>query len=403
MTGTPPNTLSTDGLDPEAAARRDIDAMLVASGWTIQNRKAMDVWASRGVAVREFALTTGEVDYLLFVDQKPVGGLEAKKAGHTLSGVETQSEKYAAGLPKSLKPPVRPLPFLYESTGVETWFTNGLDPDPKARAVFAVHRPETLAEWLGADTLDAWVKAILPEGGLYTAADDTRPSSLLGRMTTMPPLENTRLYPNQIEAISNLELSLKKGRRRALIQMATGSGKTLMAVAALYRLIKFAGARRILFLVDRKNLGKQADGEFGAFVTPDDNRKLSELYGVQRLKSNTIGDSSKIVITTVQRMYSMLSGEPELDPGAEEESSFGRADALMKEPLAVAYSKTYPPEYFDFISRRRVPSLDLLALATGARVLRRDAHRAHGNAGKAHIRILPGQPRDGVPPRAGRG
>src|SRR5881396_2263550 len=131
--------------------------------------------------------------------------------------------------------------------------------------------------------------------------------------------------------------------------MATGSGKTIMAITAAYRLVKFGGARRILFLVDRTNLGEQAEKEFQGYRTPDDNRKLTELYNVQRLTSNTIGASSKVVITTIQRLYSMLKGEPEFDPEAEEASLFEFTGAAMKEPLPVVYNRAYPPEFFDFI------------------------------------------------------
>lgn len=155
------------------------------------------------------------------------------------------------------------------STGVETRFINGLDPDPRTRAISAnlphIHRPETLAEWIGAETLDAWVKRLHAEGsGLYTATEDTKPSSLRGRITTMPPVDPGTLYGNQIEAVTNLEHSLKRNRPRALIQMATGSGKTIAAITAIYRLIKYGGARRVLFLVDRSNLAKQAEKEFQA-------------------------------------------------------------------------------------------------------------------------------------------
>jgi len=341
---------------PEQLAREKIDAMLAASGWVVQDRDEMNLSAGPGVAVREFPLATGEADYLLFVNGKAAGALEAKKVGHTLRGVEPQSSKYSVGLPSGLNPPVTPLPFLYESTGVETQFTNLLDPDPRSRPVFAVHRPETLAEWLAADTLDAWVKALHADGsGLYTAADDTKPSSLRSRLRTLPPLEQPRegsgwrLYPNQMQAITNLEASLKEDRPRALIQMATGSGKTLMAITAIYRMIKFAGARRVLFLVDRTNLAEQAEKEFQNYRTPDDNRKFTELYKVQRLTSNSIGASSKVVITTVQRLYSMLRGEAEYDPALEEGSVFERPEALMKEPMPVTYNPAYPPETFDVV------------------------------------------------------
>ena len=339
--------MSPAASDPEQKARAQIDAALVAAGWVIQDRDATNLSAGPGVAVRELKLTPGHgfADYLLFVDGKAVGVLEAKPEGHTLSGVEVQAEKYSTGLPAGLNPPVEPLPFLYLSTGAITKFTNLLDPDPRSRRVFQVHEPGTLAEWLAADTLDAWVKA----AGHFTAAEDTRPSSLRARLRAMPPVERAFLFPNQLRAVINLEHSLFQNRPRALVQMATGSGKTIMAVTAAYRLIKFGGARRVLFLVDRSNLGEQAEKEFQGYRTPDDNRKFTELYSVQRLTSNTIGASAKVVITTVQRLYSMLKGEPDLAPEVEEASLFEFAGAAMKEPLPVVYNRAYPPEYFDVI------------------------------------------------------
>ncbi|MGI8546576.1 MAG: type I restriction-modification enzyme R subunit C-terminal domain-containing protein [Gemmatimonadaceae bacterium] len=165
----------------------------------------------------------------------------------------------------------------------------------------------------------------------------------------MPPLERGTLYPNQIEAVTNLEYSLKRNRPRALIQMATGSGKTIAAITAIYRLIKYGGARRVLFLVDRSNLGEQAEKEFQGYRAPDVNRKFTELYNVQRLTSNTIMDSSKVVICTIQRLYSMLKGEPEFDPVLEENSQFESSGAAMREPLPVVYNATYPPEFFDVV------------------------------------------------------
>ncbi len=341
---------------PEQDARRLIDAALKQAGWVVQDRTEMNLAAGRGVAVREFKMTSGHgfADYLLFVDGKAVGALEAKPVGYPLINVELQVDKYAHGLPAGLNPPVDPLPFQYISTGVETRFINGLDPDPKTRAISAnlphVHRPETLAEWIAAETLDQWVKRLHVEGtGLYTAADDTKPSSFRARLQTMPPLERGTLYDNQVEAVTNLEHSLKRNRPRALIQMATGSGKTMTAISAIYRLIKYSGARRVLFLVDRSNLGEQAETEFQGFRAPDGHRLFTELYNVQRLTSNTIMDSSRVVIATIQRVYSMLKGETELDPLAEEVSQFESSGAAMKEPLPVVYNERYPPEFFDVV------------------------------------------------------
>jgi len=274
---------------PEERARINIDRLLAAAGWEVQDRRRVNLGAAAGVAVREFPLATGEADYLLFVQRKAIGGVEAKPEGATLSGVEMQSGKYAIGLPAQVPAWRRPLPFLYESTGVETFFTNSLDPLPRSRRVFAFHRPETLAEWAA-------------EGAGAVGA------TLRGRLRQMPPLITTGLWDAQIEAITNLEASLAEDRPRALVQMATGSGKTFTAVSSIYRLIKFGGARRVLFLVDRSNLGRQTLKEFQQYVTPDDGRKFTELYNVQRLTSNVLDPVSRVIITTIQRLYSILSG-----------------------------------------------------------------------------------------------
>jgi type I restriction enzyme, R subunit len=153
-----------------------------------------------------------------------------------------------------------------------------------------------------------------------------------------------------VEAITvNLEASFADDQPRALIQMATGSGKTFTAVNFVYRLIKHARARRVLFLVDRNNLGRQAFKEFDQFVTPDDGRKFTELYNVQHLQSNLLDDVSKVHITTIQRLYSMLSGEPEFDP-ANEETSLWEAEAAWRAgERVVRYNPRLPIEYYDFI------------------------------------------------------
>lgn len=321
-------------VNPEARARQKIDALLTAAGWTVQHRDQLNLGAGRGVAVREFPLKTGYADYLLFVDRRALGAVEAKPAGATLSGVEAQSEKYSVGL--DAVPPAwhSPLPFLYESTGVETFFTNGLDPEPRSRPIFAFHRPETLAEWAREGVGD----------GRHP------PSTLRLRLRQMPPLVQEHLWPPQIEAIQNLEQSFAADRPRALIQMATGSGKTFTAVNFVYRLIKYARARRVLFLVDRNNLGRQALREFQAFATPDDGRKFSELYNVQRLESNALDPVNRVVITTIQRLYSLLAGETEFNADNEEESLWELGGALdTQSPKEVRYNPAIPVEYFDFI------------------------------------------------------
>jgi type I restriction enzyme R subunit len=331
--------------NPEQRARETIDAGLAAAGWVVQHRDEMNLSAARGVAVREFPMEGGFADYLLFVDQKPVGALEAKPEGHTLSGVERQAKQYTTGLPRGIRAPILPLPFLYLSSGSVTRFTNLLDPKPRSREVFAVHQPATLAEWITTLTLDAWVR----HTATHTAAEARRPSTLRARLTTLPELRPDGLRPNQFRGVLGLERSLCEDRPKALIQMATGSGKTVLAIAAIYRLIQYGGARRVLFLVDRKTLGEQAETEFANWETPDDHRKLKELFGIVRLTSQTIPESAKIVITTVQRLYSILKGDPEFDETLEEESRFVAGAPARREPVPVVYNRAIPPEFFDVV------------------------------------------------------
>ena len=228
---------------PEERAREWIDENLEAAGWRVQDVEELDLSAGTGITVREFPMKSGfgQADYLLYVDQTVVGAIEAKSTG-SLSGVEAQSAKYAAGLPDDLPADHRPLPFLFESNGDVTWFTNGLDPKPRARQLFHFPRPSALAELAA------------------------RPEQLRARLQELPALDESRLWSAQARAIRNLESSLALAKPRALIQMATGSGKTFAAVNFAYRLIKYAGARRILFLVDRRNLGRQTEQEFGNFT-----------------------------------------------------------------------------------------------------------------------------------------
>jgi type I restriction enzyme R subunit len=310
-------------ITPEDRARQTIDCLLQAAGWKLQDRKEGDLSIPGGVAIREFPMPGfGEADYLLFVDGNALGVVEAKRQGETLTHVERQSEKYSVGLPEFVHAPIKPLPFRYESTGTETRFTNGLEPDAASRQVFAFHKPETLAEWLSKETTKASLRS-------------------------MPPLLEKELRPAQIPAIKNLEISLARGDRRALIQMATGGGKTFTACNFIYRLIKYAGARRILFLVDRNNLGKQADGEFKKFIAPDEQRPFTELYNVQRMQSNKIDPVAKVCITTIQRLYAILQGK-ELEPEQEEAPGYMQ-ESLRHEPPPVEYSPGVPIETFDFI------------------------------------------------------
>ncbi len=329
---------------PEEEARKQIDEALMLAGWAVQDPGAVNVDAARGVAIREFPLAKGfgTADYLLYIDGQAAGVLEAKKAGTTLTGVEVQSEKYAAGVPDELPAPLRPLPFLYQSTGIETVFTNRLDPEPRSRPLFHFHRPETLADWLDR------APTSLPMIGGKPNPLSQRPASLRTRLLTLPALDVENLWPAQQKAVRNLEVSLQENRPRALVQMATGSGKTFTAITSIYRLVKFADAKRVLFLVDRDNLGKQAMKEFQQYVPPDDGRTFTSIYNVQRLVSNKLDPVARVVITTIQRVYSMLKGEADLSPGAED-TSIASLSELIKEPVAVAYNPAFPVEMFDVV------------------------------------------------------
>ncbi len=311
----------------------------------MQDADSINLYAGSGVAVREFPLKSGHgtADYLLYVNQKAAGVVEAKPEGSTLTGVEVQSEKYSTGLPDNLPAHHNPLPLLYESTGAETQFTNRFDPEPRSRLVFSFHSPQTLASWLGApEATGTNGRRIAEEKGDYLASDNLR-----RRLKAMPPLNSSGLWPVQERAIVNLEESLAAGRPRALVQMATGSGKTFMACNQVYRLIKHAGAQRVLFLVDRSNLGRQTLREFQGFTTPDTGHKFTELYNVQLLQSPHIDQVSKVCIATIQRIYSILKGE-ELAPELEELSGFDTT-SLQREPAPIEYNPNVPIETFDVI------------------------------------------------------
>jgi type I restriction enzyme R subunit len=320
----------TENQNPEQKARDTIDVLLQQAGWVVQAAKKIDLNVGLGQAVREYYTDIGPADYVLFVDKKAVGVIEAKKEdlAHKITEVEEQTGGYAAAKLKWVNNK-EPLPFLYESTGIITRFTDGRDPKPRSREVFSFHRPETLKEWL------------------------SQGPSLRERLHHIPPLNPNHLPAKELRlrdcqeiAITNLEESFKADRPRALIQMATGAGKTYTAITSIYRLLKYAHGKRILFLVDTKNLGEQAEQEMMSFVPLDDNRKFTELYNVQRLKSSFVAKDSQVCISTIQRLYSILKDTP-LDEAVEEINPAEMAQP--KAPMPVVYNEKVPPEFFDFI------------------------------------------------------
>lgn len=309
--------------NPEQKARDNIDQQLIACGWVVQTKEQLNLGAGIGVAVREYLTDVGPADYVLFVDRKPVGVIEAKREeeGVRLTSVEDQSTDYANSKLKHLNN--EPLPYVYESTGEITRFTDYSDPKPRSRPVYTFLRPETLREW------------------------QRKPQTLRSRLSKLPILSINGLRDCQINAITNLDISFKENRPRALIQMATGSGKTFTAITFIYRLLKFCDAKRVLFLVDTKNLGEQAEQEFMAYVPADDNRKFTELYNVQRLRSSYVATDSQVSICTIQRLYSILKDE-ELEESAEETNP-GEVQWGKRDPVPVGYNEKVPIEFFDFI------------------------------------------------------
>lgn len=314
--------------NPEQIARDNIDRQLIACGWLVQPKSKINLSAGIGVAVREYSTEVGPADYALFVDGKPVGIIEAKREeeGHKMTVHEDQAEDYATAKLKYLNN--EKLPFVYLSTGEVTTLTDFRDPKPRGRNVFTFHRPETLRNWL------------------------KKTKSVRAALQDLDNLPEDGLRDCQINAITNLEKSFKQNKPRALIQMATGSGKTFTAITSVYRLLKLKDdnnnnvVRRILFLVDTKNLGEQAEQEFMSYLPNDDNRKFTELYGVHRLKSKHIPDDNHVYISTIQRLYAVLKGQ-DLDESAEEDNPNEKWQPREVPP--VEYNEKLPIEFFDFI------------------------------------------------------
>jgi len=312
-------------MTPEQKAREIIDKKLEQSGWIVQDMKQLNLSAGLGVAVCEFPTSTGPVDYALFVEGTPVGIIEAKKddTGENITSVENQSNRYVNSTFKWIKGDYR-IRFIYEATGKLTRFTDYDDIKYRSRTIFSFHQPQELQRLM------------------------KQPDTIRNRMKQFPDFDTTGFRKCQISAIGNLEKSFAANKPKALIQMSTGAGKTFTAITTVYRLLKHTGVNRVLFLVDTKSLGEQAEREFLAYRPNDDNRSFSELYGVRRLKSSFIPADVQVCISTIQRMYSILRGE-ELDESTEEESFHENPSLDKQPPKEVAYNPKYPPEFFDVI------------------------------------------------------
>jgi type I restriction enzyme R subunit len=319
-------------LNPEEQARVLIDEQLVAAGWVVQDREAIDLVNHVGVAAREVIMEkwAGRADYVLYLNRKMVGVIEAKPQGTTLMAVQWQSHRYSKGLTETQSKSAvlvdGELPFIYEASGSETNFTNVYDPEPRARHIFNFQKPETLAR-------------------IIRESETQEKATWRGRVQSLPDTEGYDLRPASRRAVIAIEKSLKDNQHsRSLVQMATGAGKTRMAVTESYRLLKHGGFNRVLFLVDRNNLGDQTLREFRDFTTPDDGRKFTDLYNVDKLTGSGMVGSSAVVISTIQRVFSVLKGQTVT------ENDDPNLDGYVPEaPVEVQYNPDLPPEAFDLV------------------------------------------------------
>lgn len=305
-------------MKPEEKARKKIDQMFTDAGWLVvdRNEYAPNLTA---VAVRE-ALLKGnrEADYFLFLNGKAVGVLEAKREEIDVhsSVVCEQATMYARIVPNYYQAYANPLPFIYQSNGVVVTFNDFRIPNSEYIDINRIHAPKEIAEMLG--ITDTFV-AIPP----------------------LTPKERKALRACQVQAIEGLESSFRTGREKALMVLATGAGKTYTACMATYRMLRYTSMRRVLFLVDRNNLGKQAEGEFGMFRLTETGDSFNTIYSVNRLKSAKIPKDSNVVISTIQRLFSLLKGEDIQD--VDDDGDYGdTAIGLPENP-------TLPSDFFDMI------------------------------------------------------
>ena len=314
---------------PEDKARRKIDKQLSACGWTVTRKKS--AWKEgEAVAIREWTFPDGtRVDYLLCYQGKAIAVVEAKKAEFLLGGVYHQSDGYLDSSAAETRIPKwrDKLCFTYIANGEVVQFADRRTLDSRSRVVFCFHRPETLKAWIA-------------EG------ESTQPDRIRKYAGSDLP-ESLHLHDCQKQAIRGLEETFATQHRRAYVHLATGAGKTYAACTLCHRLLRLARARRILFLVDRTNLGDGALSEFSRWTSPESGHKFIEEYVVQLLQCSSPPRGAKVVISTIQRVYSMLSGIP-LAPEDEEESAWER-ERTDEPEKKVLYNSKIPPEFFDFI------------------------------------------------------
>lgn len=304
-------------MTPEERARIRIDQWFEDAGWEVTDRDHYTP-SSTAVAIREGLLEGNlEADYFLFINGKAVGVLEAKRKEVDIasSHVAEQAEHYTRSVPHCYQTIANPLPLVYLSNGESVLFRNQNVDDSPYDEINRIHSPKEIVKMLGIED----------------------------RFAGLPTLKKRGLRDCQYEAISELEKSFRTGQNRALMVLATGAGKTYTAVTATYRFLNYARMRRVLFLVDRNNLGKQAEGEFGTYKLTENGDPFNTIYGVERLKSSTIPKDANVVISTIQRLFAFLKGEPITSDNDDDEESD------TNEEIVLPPNPALPQDYFDLI------------------------------------------------------
>ena len=303
-------------MTPEEKARQKIDQWFAEAGWKVINREDYEP-TSTAVAIREGLLKGNlEADYFLFINGKAVGVLEAKREDvDALSDkVCEQAALYAKRVPHIYQTYQNPLPFIFTSNGKDLYFCDFRKQEQSFKQIMAIPTPYDLVKQLGISD--------------YFAG--------------LPTLQKKGLRDCQYEAVTELEKSFRSGQNRALMVLATGAGKTYTACLAAYRLLSYTPMRRILFLVDRNNLGKQAEGEFGTFRLTENGDAFNTIFTVNRLRSSSIPSDSNVIISTIQRLFSFLKGDT-IDDDDEDEGN-EPAEEIILPP-----NPNLPHDYFDLI------------------------------------------------------
>lgn len=305
-------------MTPEEKARVKIDRMFEEAGWQVISRDEYTPNLT-AAAIKEGLLKHNlEADYFLFINGKAVGVLEAKRAEIDVDcdEVKGQAEKYVNNVPSIYAAYEKPLRIIYLSNGEKVLFYDYAKKDGNYIEINRIHTPKEIVDILGIDDFYAG----------------------------LPTLQKKGLRQCQFDAIKGLEESFRNGQKRALVVLATGAGKTYAACLAAYRFLSYTPMRRVLFLVDRNNLGKQAEGEFGTFRLTENKEPFNTIFGVNRLKSAKIPSDSNVVISTIQRLFSLLKGD-DVDDNDEESAFDDNEDNVVSLPA----NPLLPPDYFDLI------------------------------------------------------